>query len=132
MAKKELERRKVLDPTVAELLAGMEQRQVEAQLPLRTRQKKARERAKIQSRKESRATYDLPPALRSAIRELAAEHNLPISQLVSLALIRFLTDYSVEKVDLGQYKKPSHSPKYDWVLDLSGDIKKMEKEGIIS
>lgn len=132
MVKKELERRKVLDPLVAELLAGMEQRQADAQLPLRTRQKKARERAKIQSRKEQRATYDLPPVLRSAIRDLAGQHNLPISQLVRLALLRFLLDYSSGKIDLGQYKKPSHSPKYDWVLDLSDELKKLAKEGNIS
>jgi hypothetical protein len=127
MAKKEFERRKVLDPLVAELLAGMEQRQVEAQLPLRTRQKKARERAKIQARKELRATYDLPPILRSTIRNLAGQHSLPISQLVSLALIRFLVDYDLGQIDLGKYKKPSLSPKYDWVLDLSNELKKIDK-----
>ena len=132
MTKQEFERRKVLDPVVAELLAGMEQRQADAQLPPRTRQKKARERAKIQSRREQRATYDLPPFLRTSIKELAVQHNLPISQLVSLALIRFITDYSSGKIDLGYYKKPSHSPKYDWILDLSDEIKKMEKEEIIS
>jgi hypothetical protein len=132
MPKKEFERRKVLDPVVADLLAGMEQRQTDAQLPRRTRQKKAREREKIQSRREQRATYDLPPSLRTSIKEMAEQHNLPISQLVSLAILRFLKDVSSHSIDLGIYKKPSHSPKFDWVLDLSGELEKLKKEGIIS
>jgi hypothetical protein len=49
------------DPAVADLLDGMQQRQAEAQLPPREREKKARERARIKARREQRATFDLPP-----------------------------------------------------------------------
>ncbi len=122
MPKQNFERRKVLDPVVADLLDGMKTRQDEAQLPRRQRLKKARERAKIQARREQRATYDLPPAIRTGIKELAEGQSLPISQLVTLALIRFMREYSEGKIDLGKYKKSSRSPKYDWVLDLSKEI----------
>ena len=62
--KQKFERRQVLDSAVADLLSNMEEKQIEAQMPRREREKKARERIKIQSRREQRATYDLPPALR--------------------------------------------------------------------
>lgn len=116
MPEKKFERRTTLDPVVADLLSGMQQRQVENQLPRKERERLSRERAKIQSRREQRATYDLPPSLREEIRELAEELRLPASQLVTLALARFLSDYYSGLVDLGKYKHPSRSPRYDWNL----------------
>jgi hypothetical protein len=122
MAEKKLERRQVLDPAVADLLAGMEQRQADAMLPRRQREKKARERAKIQARRDQRATYDLPPALRERIKALAEELRLPASQLVTLALARFLQEYGQGRIDLGVYKRPSRSPRYDWNLEFPEDL----------
>ena len=116
MAERKLQRRPLLDPAVAELLAGMEQRQVESQLPPRERKKKARERAKIQARREQRVTYDLPPDLRQRIQKMAEQERLPASQIVTLALKRFLQDQSEGKIDLSIYKQPSRSPRYDWNL----------------
>jgi hypothetical protein len=116
MVDRKLQRRSILDPAVADLLAGMEQRQTEAALPRRKREKLARERAKIQSRREQRATYDLPPELRLKIKTLAEEQHLPASQLVTLALIRFLQEYDAGAIDLGAYKQPSRSPRYEWNL----------------
>ena len=49
MTDKKMERRPSIDPAVADLLAGMEQRQAEAALPKKEREKKAREKAKISS-----------------------------------------------------------------------------------
>jgi hypothetical protein len=114
-------RRPVLDPAVADLLAGMEQKHAIAQLPKRKREKLAREHAKMEARREQRATYDLPPLVRQKIRELAEEQHLPASQLVSLALIRFLEDIKNEKIDLDNMKEPSRSPRYDWNLILPGE-----------
>ncbi len=125
MAKAKLQRTTVLDPVVADLLEGMEQRQNEAMLPRKQREKKARERARIQARREQRATYDLPPVVRERIKKLAEQHSLPISQLVTLSLLRFFEDYASDKIDLGSYKKPSRSPKYDWVLALDDELKKL-------
>lgn len=116
MADKRLERRQILDPAVADLLSGLEDRQQEARLPRREREKKARERAKIKARREQRTTYDLPPAIRQRIREMGEDHRLPASQLVTLALFRFLQQVDAGEVDPGEYKQPSHSPRYDWNL----------------
>ena len=94
MAENKFERKTILDPAVADLLTGMEQRQAESQLPRKERERINRERAKIQSRRDQRATYDLPPTVREAMRDLSEELRLPASQLVTLALARFLSDYS--------------------------------------
>ena len=116
MPDRKLERRPILDSSVADLLTSMEHKQAESQLPRQVREKKARERAKIQSRREQRTTFDLPPALRQRIKMLAEEQRLPASQLATLALLRFLQEYDQGKIDLAIYKKPSRSPRYDWNL----------------
>jgi hypothetical protein len=112
----------VLDPAVADLLSGMERRKAETQLPRQQREKKAKERAKITSRREQRATYDLPPVLRKRIKDLADNERLPASQLVSLALIRFLNDLDQGNIDVDAMKQPSRSPRYDWNLDFPDNL----------
>ena len=116
MSDEKKQRRSALDPAVADLLKGMQQKQSESQLPRRERERVSRERAKIQSRRDQRATYDLPPSIREGIRLLAEDQRLPASQLATLALARFLTDYQNGLIDLGKYKQPSRSPRYDWNL----------------
>jgi hypothetical protein len=116
MAETKFQRRPVIDPAVAELLSGIEQKQADLQMPRRERMKKKREQAKITARREQRATYDLPPSLRQIIKELAEEECLPASQIVTLALATFINDFRAGKIDLGQYKQPSRSPRYDWNL----------------
>jgi hypothetical protein len=118
MSKNILLHRVSIDPSVVSLLEGMEQRQLESQLPRREREKKSRERAKINARRERRATYDLPPLVRNRIMELSEQLSIPASQLVTLALTRFLSDYDLEKIDLSIYKRPSRSPRYEWNLVL--------------
>jgi hypothetical protein len=121
MANRNLQRRSILDPAVADLLAGMENKQAEARLPRRLREKKARERAKIRARKDQRVTYDLPPQLKQAMFELAESLSLPASQLVTLALHRFLETYNEGNIDISIYKKPSRSPRYDWKLEFPAE-----------
>jgi hypothetical protein len=122
MPDSKLERRTILDPSVASLLNDMEHHQSDAALPRREREKKARERAKMRARREQRATFDLPPTLRTRIMDLAESERLPASQLVTLALARFLQDLSAGSLDLAPFKKPSRSPRYDWNLALPDDL----------
>lgn len=116
MPNKTPQEKKPLDPVVSSLLSGMEQRQAEQQLPRKERDRIIKERLKIQARRDQRATYDLPPALREAVRDLGENLGIPASQLVTLALARFLSDYNENKIDLDRYKQPSRSPRYDWNL----------------
>ena len=115
-------RRPAIDPAVADLLTGLERVRSDSSLPRKEREKKARERAKIQARREARATYDLPPALREKIKLLAEEQRVPASQIVTLALARFLNDLDGGQVDLSAYKCPSRSPRYDWNLEFPPDL----------
>lgn len=124
MAKKTPVRSTSIDPAVEELLREMEQRQAESQLPRREREKKARERQKIAARRERRATYDLPPEIRARMMELSTQLSIPASQLVTLALMRFLDDYDRGNLDLSVWKHPSHSPRYDWNLVFPDDVSK--------
>lgn len=122
MAERKLERRQILDPSVADLLKDMEQKQAEQQMPRKDREKRARERTKIQARRERRVTYDLPPLLRQRIEELAKKERIPASQVVALALARFLQDLAAGRVEISPYKQPSRSPRYDWNLVLPDEL----------
>lgn len=84
--------------------------------------KQDKERAKIRARRAQRATYDLPPALRQRLKTLAEEQGLPASQLVTLALLRFLKQLEAGEVELSRYKTPSRSPRYDWNLSFPADL----------
>lgn len=128
MAKKSEARPITLDPAVADLLAGMEKRQAEVALPRQQREKLVKERIKIQSRREQRATYDLPPVIRESVHSLSEELRIPASQLVALALIRFLRDYKNDEINLGIYKQPSRSPRYDWNLVLNKELQDFSKK----
>ena len=89
----ERKRRNVLDPAVADLLAGMEEKQAESRLPKKEREKIAKERAKMRSRKDNRVTYDLPPEVKKQMATLAENMGVAASQLATFALIQFLQDY---------------------------------------
>jgi len=127
MSRKKLTRLSIIDPAVEGLIKEMQQHQIESQLPQRDREKKIREREKIASRKIRRVTYDLPPEIRSEVMSLSEKLSIPASQLVTLALVRFLQDYADEKVDLSSYKTPSRSPRYDWNLTIT-KLPNTEKE----
>ena len=87
-----------------------------------------REREKMAARKERRVTYDLPSSLRNGIQTLSAELRIPASQLAALAIARFLTDYQNSEIDLGLYKTPSRSPRYDWNLEIHEASTKSKKK----
>lgn len=133
MAKTKRKESTDLDPAVANLLLGMEQHQLEAQMPRKERERLVKERLKIQARRDQRATYDLPPTIRESIMSLSEELRIPASQLATLALSRFLQAYENGEIDLGIYKQSSRSPRYDWNLvfpdSLIQKIKKKKKSG---
>jgi len=107
-----------INTNVIKLLTGMGQHGLMGHLSCNETKKKEREHTKIVARREQRVTYDLPPILRHRIKQLADEHRLPASQIVTLALLRFLNDYEQGLIDISLYKQPSRSPRYDWNLVL--------------
>lgn len=108
--------------TLSGRLDVLEQSQAQAHRSPREQARLARERARIQARRASRVTYDLPPVLRRRVQALSEELHIPASQLAALALGRFLNEYARGGVDLGAYKQPSRSPRYEWNLKLPGEI----------
>jgi len=111
-----------ISPVSAERLESLESSQAQAHRSPREQARRQRERARIQARREQRVTYDLPPVLRQRVQALSEELHIPASQLAALALGRFLNDYASGAVDLGAYKQPSLSPRYEWNLKLPNDI----------
>jgi len=59
--------------------------------------------------------------------QLSEELRIPASQLVTLALARFLKEYHNDVIDLGVYKQPSRSPRYDWNLVFPDDLIRRKK-----
>lgn len=92
-----------------------------------TDQRRQKDRDKMAQRRARRATYDLPPSIRQEMQSLSEALRIPASQLVSLALARFLKEYQAGSVDLSLYKKPSRSPRYDWNLELPEALIKIKK-----
>ncbi len=60
--------------------------------------------------------------------DLAESERLPASQLVTLALARFLLDHTTGQVDLAALKRPSRSPRYDWNLVLPEELAPWNEE----
>lgn len=100
----------------------LEQTQAEAHLPPQEQARRRRERERTRARREQRVTYDLPPVLRQRLQALGEELRIPASQLAALAIGRFLNEYAAGAVDLGVYKQPSRSPRYEWNLHLPNEI----------
>ena len=106
------------DPAVEALLNRGERRQAEARLSRKERDKKMRERKKMQARLKGRATYDLPASLKERIAAIAEGHQTSASQVAALFLLQALEAFDQGEIDLEGYKVPSNSPRYEWNLDL--------------
>ncbi len=109
-------------PDLSGKLETLEQTQAQAHRTPREQAQRQREQEQTQARRERRVTYDLPPLLRRRLQFLSEELRIPASQLAALAIGRFLNDYIAGAVDLGAYKQPSRSPRYDWNLRLPNEI----------
>lgn len=123
-------RRNVLDSSVADLLNDMDTAQAARKLPRRERDSARRrlEREIARNRKEQarqaarvRLTADVPQEVSDYITALAASHSVPVSGLVALACHRLIVDVG-NGFDLGKYKKPSRSPRYEWIIEIAEKI----------
>lgn len=76
-------------------------------------QRRKRER----DRQRCKATYDMAEELRGTIDQVAKHFSIPASQVAAVLLVAGLEQLKAGKVDLaGMERKPSRSPRYDWVL----------------
>jgi len=114
---KKLERRSVVDPAVADMLADMEKKRRIASLP-KSKQEKARKDSV-----RHKAGMDLPIELHERLRAIAEKEHISVSGLAVFFLYRGTLEYEASRVDLSPYKRISRSPRFEYILDST----KMEK-----
>ncbi len=106
-------RRDAIDPAVAELLNNAERRQ-------ELRRKPRAEQAKIRAdAARSRATYDVPKELRSAITFIARQEGISASAAAALLLADGVRRYREGHISLSPecgLKQRSESPKYEYTV----------------
>ncbi len=107
-----------IDPAVAALLGNQAKRQAEMQLPTKERVRKAKQRQKDKERLERRVNWEIPTVLKSQINELADAEEVPASQVASLLILLGLQDLAANRVRIWDFKIPSTSPRYNFVLSL--------------
>jgi len=107
-----------IDPAVqAYLGAGQqtrlnERREKEMSLSKAQRAKRARDKAR------SKATYDLPAAIKEQVEQIAGEYRIPKSQLVAFLLDHALRAYARGEIDLQPHLRPSRVPRFEMFLQL--------------
>ncbi|GAB4557211.1 MAG: hypothetical protein Kow0047_01380 [Anaerolineae bacterium] len=104
--------------STTEIVKHLEERQAEARLSLKERQRKQKEREKRAKRRERAAYYLLPPRAIKGVKEVAAAEGVTDSQIAAFFILRGLEAYRRGEFDLDTIKVPSRSPRYDWKLVL--------------
>ena len=112
MSRANLQRREALDPAVAAMLGDTQRRERLSHLPPAQRKKAKRDAER------ARFTYDLDPALIAAIQTAAHREGISASGLAHFLLTQAMRQYQSGGIDLHPYKRPSRSPKFDWVLEF--------------
>lgn len=87
--------------------------EVQAQIAARTRR-----RGEEHRQRRPKGTYDLPLPLLEAVDQVAAAESIARSDVVGLALARFLADYRAGAIDLAELKRPARSLRYDYKIIL--------------
>lgn len=99
-----------IDPAVASILGDAERKQRIRRLP-KSERKKARQDAA-----RERTIFEVPVVIKEAIEEIARQEGLSPSSVVILFLADGIRRYLGRKVSFYGLKKPSRSPRYEWVL----------------
>lgn len=108
-------RRSTLDPTVADILSGMERKQRIASLPRSQRDKLRRDARRY------KITLDFNAALHEQLKAIADREGISISGLVALFAQEGLKMLDAGEIDLRQHKRPSRCARFEWVIVLDGD-----------
>jgi hypothetical protein len=114
------ERAQSIDPNLSKLLSGMNHQTEQRRQPLKIRQKKAKEQKRQQAR--NRVTLDLPVMLEAHLNAQAAEYDVSVSQMAALLIWSGLQDISDGRLDPGEYRKRSKTPKFSHSLEIPEPI----------
>lgn len=106
-----MSRQEAIDPATAALLEAERDRQQRALTPA--------QRRKVQrDAGRNKATYDLPEGITKRISEIADHEGSPKSGVVAAFLYDAIRRYDDREIDLSQFKYPSDSPKYDYIIEI--------------
>jgi len=101
-----------IDPSIAALIAGGEERQAMASMPRGERKKKLKAKAQQDARNGRRAVYDMDPDVIKAIAAIAAYKKCSASNVAEI----FLRFAMQAKVDLDQFRVPVQHPRFECKL----------------
>jgi hypothetical protein len=112
------ERREALDPTTADILQELTERDEKRSMTEAER----REYKKSKERLKRRVNWDLPVDIKERVKAIAEEEGVPESQLAAWLLSRgfeSLGQSDDERRDiLMPFKSPSSSPRYEFNLSV--------------
>lgn len=111
-----MKRQDPIDPTVASLLTDLNRKQAERETPVKERQKKIKAREKAAAR--NRVMLDLPVDIKAKVDDIAKQIGCPMSQVATVLLAIGLEHFEHPVIDIGSYRVPSKSPRYEWNLDI--------------
>lgn len=120
MAKKpsEEKRRDALDPTTADILQELAERDEKRSMTDAER----REHKKAKERLKRRVNWDLPVDIKERVKAIADEEGVPESQLAAWLLSRGFASLGQSDDErrniLMPFKSPSSSPRYDFNLSV--------------
>lgn len=69
------------------------------------------------AKQRPKGTYDLPSSLLTAVASIAEAESIPKSDVVALALVRFVEDYRAGGVELVKEPAP-RSLRHEWKIQL--------------
>jgi len=75
-------------------------------------------------RQRKRATYDMEPATKAAIEQIARKEGTSASQIAELFLAFAVRAYQKKDMELLralEVRMPANTPRFQWELQLSGD-----------
>jgi len=106
------ERRKTIDPAVADILSDLEHNQHLARLP-RSKRRKAKQDAQ-----RYKITLDFPPALHAEVQRIAQDEGVSVSGLVAFFTHRVVETYNRGEINLHPYKRISRSARFEYILEI--------------
>lgn len=114
-----------------ELRLSREERERLLKMRRREEERKRRAKQKSQAQKENRFHLLLPRDLKKRIAEIALEHGVSESQVVTFLLYEAIEWYDRGEVGFWGFKHPSKSPRYEFNLihpkDTERESRKNEK-----
>ena len=110
-----------LDAAVQAYLETGTQAEINARREKEVGLSKSKRKKRERDKKRSRVWYDLPGEIIQRVEEIAAEYDIPKSQLAAFLLDRALREYDNGDFNLSKYLRPSRHPRFASILVLPDD-----------